>query len=78
MVYVYVHVHVCVCTFKDVLTHVWMCGGQTSTLDVFSIALHLIFLRQGLSLNPELSILARLADRQAQYVFLSLPPQPWN
>lgn len=71
-------IHLCVhtCTYVCIRVHVPMEAGvlhQGSSL----VTLHLIFLKQDLSLNLELADLARLASLQTPETFLSRPPSVW-
>lgn len=70
-----VHVCICICVCVHVLTCMCMWRPEVSQRWVLSsIALHLIGLRQELSLNLKLTDLAGLAGRQAQgSSCLSLP-----
>lgn len=74
---------VCVCVCKHAHMRIHMCRctcrcapvrGGGGWLWVLLIALHLIFLRQSLSLSPELADASRLADQQVPGILLSLPP----
>lgn len=66
---------VCLCAHKylQVTSAVCcMCGGQRLTFSVFYHSVH-YFLRQALSLNLKLVILARLAEQQVSRICLFLP-----
>lgn len=72
---------VCVCAWNiQVCLLVSLCvcggGGQRLSLVPFFIVLHLIF-ESNLSLNSELTILARLAGQWIPGTLLSLSPQGW-
>lgn len=55
------HVYVVVYRYACVHHTVCACGGQRAMFDVFLYCSPLCFLKKGLSLNPELSCLARLS-----------------
>lgn len=59
------HIHVCICGFACVFTQGCSCGDQRLALSVFLYHSPPWFGGQGLSLNLELAILARLASEQA-------------
>lgn len=54
--------------------HVCMCGGQKLMLDVFPYCSPPSFLKQGLSVNLDLTAPARLAGQQALEFRVSTPP----
>lgn len=56
--------------------HVEARGRQQMSFLSSSIALHLTFLRKGLSSNLQLTILARLADQELQKSAMSTFPVP--
>jgi hypothetical protein len=56
------HMHVCVAVHVGVYVYVWICGGQRWRSSVFLCCSRSYFVRQTLSLNLELSLLASLGN----------------
>lgn len=80
----YVRGHVCVLhvfvvVYRYACVHaVYASGGQRVMFDVFLYCSPLCLLKKGLSLNPELSCLARLSGSQDPGIFMSPQPQHWD
>lgn len=66
----------CVCLCVYTCTCMWRPQVNVSYFSL--VVFHLIFLIQNLSLNEEHISSARLANQQAPWAFLHLPPQCWS